>query len=184
MTNLQNQMKSNTGAMFDKVVYLKEQRKEIGFSLNAVSNFIEDLLDRDDCFRQNLEDLFDQLKTLGNYLNNLQKARNQLCRENDRLEALKDDLENELNEFNAVREEIINNDQWANNVFEMGSYLEQRYVQLVELTTNYERNYIMQVVHQCEFIDGKSGWNDAKVEELCERLPENCPPEMKSDFQS
>jgi len=184
MTKLQSQMKSNTSEMFNKVIYLKEQRKEIGFSLNAVSNFIEDLLERDDGFRHNLEDLFGQLKKLGNYLKNLQKARNQLSRENDRLGLLKDGLENQLKEFNVVREEIINNDQWANNVFEMGSYLEQRYIQLVELTTNYERNYIMQVVHQCEFIDGKSGWNDAKVEELCERLPENCPAQTKSDFQS
>jgi len=184
MTKLQKQMKSNTDEMFQKVVNLKEQRKEIGESLNKVTNFILDLVQRDDDFKESLQFLFTQLDTLGQYLKNLQKAKSQLSLENERLESLKDNLEDQLKEFDSVKEEIISNDQWANNVFEMGSYLEQRYIQLVELTTNYEQNYIMQVVHQCEFIDGKPGWNDAKVQELCERLPENCPDEMKSNFFS
>jgi len=182
MTKLQFQMKSNTDEMSEKVASLKEQRKEIGHSLNAVANFIAELVDRDDEFKENLQFLFEQLDTLGHYLKNLQRARNRLSKENDKLEKLKDALDEKLEEFQNVKQEIMANDQWANNVFEMGSYLEQRYIQLVELTTNYERNYIMQVVHQCEFIDGKPGWNDSKVQELCERLPENCPEEMKSDF--
>jgi len=182
MTKLQNQMKSNTDEMSKKVADLKEQRKEIGASLNAVANFIAALVDRDDGFKENLQFLFEQLDMLGRYLKNLQKARNRLSKENERMEKLKDTLDEKLDEFHNVREEIMASDQWANNIFEMGSYLEQRYIQLVELTTNYERNYIMQVVHQCEFIDGKPGWNDSKVEELCERLPEDCPDEMKSEF--
>merc|ERR1719228_1059144 len=184
MTRLQQQMKENTHDMFNKVLNLKDQRKQIGHSLEKVTMFMEDLEERDEDFKENLKELFEQVDALGKYLEKLQRARNQLAQENDRLENLKDDLEDQLKDFNAVKEEIVNNDQWANNVFEMGSYLEQRYIQLVELTTNYERNYIMQVVHQCEFIDGKPGWNEAKVQELCERLPENCPSEMKTKFMS
>jgi len=182
MTKIQKQIKENTNEMFHKVVNLKDQRKQIGESLEKVTMFLEDLGERDEDFKENLQDLFHQLDALGKYLEKLQRARNQLSQENERLEDLKNDLEDQLQEFNTVKEEIILNDQWANNVFEMGSYLEQRYIQLVELTTNYEQNYIMQVVHQCEFIDGKPGWNRLKVQELCDRLPQNCPEKIKDEF--
>jgi len=182
MAKLQKQMKENTNEMFHKVVNLKDHRKDIGDSLEKVAIFLEDLGKRDEKFKEKLQDLFDQVDALGKYLQKLQRARNKLSQENDNLRNLKNDLEDQLQEFNVVKEEIILNDQWANNVFEMGSYLEQRYIQLVELTTNYEQNYIMQVVHQCEFIDGKPGWNRRKVEEFCERLPQNCPEKIKNEF--
>jgi len=182
MTSIQRQMKSNTNEMTGKMKFLKKERKDLGSSLEAITAFLNNLGDRDEKFKDNIYYLYDQFDILARYLENLENARNKLSKENTRLELIQESLKEKLQEFQTVRDDILNSDQWANNVFEMASYLEQRYIQLVELTTNYERNYIMQVVHQCEFIDGQPGWNESKVHELCERLPANCPEDLKEQF--
>merc|ERR1719334_1468497 len=48
MTKIQKQMKENTNEMFHKVVNLKDQRKQIGESIEKVTMFLEDLGERDE----------------------------------------------------------------------------------------------------------------------------------------
>jgi len=182
LTKIQKQMKNSTNKMFHKVVNLKDQRKQIGEYVKQVTDFMEDLGTKDKDFKENLQDFYHQVDALGKYLEKLQTAKNQLYKENERLEVLKNELTDQLKDFGSVKEEMIRNDLWATNVFQLGSYLEQRYMQLVKLTAIYEQNYIMQVVHHCEFIDGKPGWNSRKVMELCERLPQKCPEGIKNEF--
>jgi len=157
-----------------KVESLMMQREAIMNNFQGFKSVIRELHGSD----EKLEDELDAFTDLINEVQDVEKEMTEdlqlLSNSHQHLEDSKDRLQDELEAFYKMREIIENSGvKWTRDIVEMTESMKQKYKDLFQLCMTFSVNFLKEIVHNCEYMDGKPGFTLNKFQELMKRLPNN-----------
>jgi len=181
LTEVAGHQQISTLGFMGRIDALQDQRSKMKDSFSAIRSTIyqiygsdEKLEDELEVISQNLEDLQECEKEMLQDLENLRETYVNLCNSKER-------LAKELCAFRKMREMIESvGIKWTKNIVAMTETMKMKYKALFQLCMTFSTNFLKEIVHNCEYMDGKPGWTWDKFQELLRRLPNNI--RAKADF--
>jgi len=161
--------------LFEQRVKIKNSYDSIDETLNNIFNTDNNLGDELDVFKQHMEHLTQFEKEMAEDLRNLRANY-------DSLNSSKQNLEKELKAFHRMKNIVEDAGcKWTKDIIGMTESMKGKYQDLFQLCMTFSTNFLKEMVHNIEYMDGNEGWTWDKFQELMRRLPNNI--RAKADFK-
>jgi len=161
---------------------LLEQREKIKASFDVIEKTLDNIYSSDD----QLADELDMFKILMNDLINCEAEMTEdlshLHVQYITLNKSKRRMDKELGAFKKMRKTVEDAGvKWTKDIIGMTESMKFKYQDLFQLCMTFSTNFLKEIVHNIEYMDGNAGWTWNKFQELLRRLPNNV--RAKADFR-
>jgi len=174
LTDIANKQEISRLTFNSKVESLMSQRQIIKDSFQGFKSVVNQLYGSDQKLEDELDIFTDLVNDLQDCENEMTEDLGELASTYKHLHDSKDRLRDELEAFNKMKEIVQKAGMnWTKDIVEMTDSMKQKYVELYQLCMTFSANFLTEIVHNCEYMDGKPGWTYDKFQELLQRLPAN-----------
>jgi len=161
--------------LFEQREKIKNSYESIDETLNNIFGADRRLDDELDAFKHHMADLTQFEKEMTDDLSNLKATY-------DSLNSSKENLEKELKAFHRMKNIVEDAGcKWTKDIIGMTESMKGKYQDLFQLCMTFSTNFLKEMVHNIEYMDGHEGWTWEKFQELMRRLPNNI--RAKADFK-
>jgi len=161
---------------------LFEQREKIKTTYDSIDQTISNIFGAD-------RKLYDELGIFKHHFENLMQLEKEMTEDlrilkatYNSLSSSKQTLEKELEAFRKMKNIVeASGCQWTKDIIGMTEAMKGKYEEMFKLCMTFSTNFMKEMVHNIEYMDGHEGWTWDKFQELIHRLPNNV--RAKADFK-
>jgi len=167
----------------ENVEKLRVQREKIKTSFVDIQKTMKQMYGSDDKLADDLENFSAHIEDLTDCESEMREDLNKLKETYNKLNDAKQNMHKELKAFQKMKQIVEDAGiKWTKDIIGMTESMKFKYKDLFQLCMTFSTNFLREIVHNVEYMDGKPGWTWEKFQELLRRLPNNV--RAKADFRA
>ena len=143
------------------------QRENIKTSFDGIKRTLQHMYGSDDRLAETLDDISMHIKDLTDCECEMTQDLNTLKHTYSKLRTSKKRMDDELEAFQKMKTVVEDAGiKWTKDIIGMTQSMKDKYKDLFQLCMTFSTNFLKEIIHNIEYMDGNSGWTWEKFQVL------------------